>query len=115
MQRLECFLCQLNKLTMKANLFFLCLILTVPAIGQKHSISINYKPSFTYFGKQSQNFHNYYFSSRKGDQTFNSSVNIMYRFKLSSRISLATGLEYSQQGQNVNFNTDSAFPTNQIL
>jgi hypothetical protein len=39
----------------------------------------------------------------------------MYRFKLSSRISLATGLEYSQQGQNVNFNADSAFPPNQIL
>src|SRR5687768_17341244 len=102
---------------MKANLFMLCLILTLSANGQKHSIYINYKPSLTYFGKQTQSFHNYYFVSRKGDQTFNSSVNIMYNYKLSSKISFATGLEYSQQGQNVNFNTNSAFPGNnrQIL
>lgn len=102
---------------MKANLFILCLILTVSAIGQKHRIYINYKPSFTYFGKQSQSFHNYYFTSRKGDQTFNSSVNILYNYKLSPGISFATGLEYSQQGQNVNFNADSAFPSHnrQIL
>jgi len=96
---------------MKANLFILCLILTVSAIGQKQSILINYKPSLTYFGKQSQSFHNYYFASRKGDQTFNSSVNILYNYKLSPRISFGTGLEYSQQGQNINFNADSAFPS----
>ena len=102
---------------MKANLFIFCLILTVSAIGQKQSIYINYKPSFTYFGKQSQSFHNYYFASRKGDQTFNNSVNVLYNYKLSSRICFGTGLEYSQQGQNVNFNADSALPSNnrQIL
>ncbi len=97
---------------MKSYLFISCLFLSVSSIGQGQSISINYKPSFTYFGKQSQNFHNYYFSSRKGNQTFNSSANILYSYNLSSRLSLATGLEYSQQGQNINFNADSAFPSN---
>src|ERR1035437_3888478 len=96
---------------MKLYLFISCLFLTVSAIGQKHSISINYRPSLTYFGKQSQSFHNYYFASRKGSQTFNSSGNILYSYKLSSRLSFTTGLEYSQQGQNINFNADSAFPS----
>jgi hypothetical protein len=102
---------------MKAYLFILCLFLTVFSFGQRQSISINYKPSLTCFGKQSQSFKNYYFASRKGDRTFNSSVNILYSCKLSSTISFTTGLEYSQQGQNVNFNADSAFPGNnrQIL
>lgn len=102
---------------MKFYLFITCLFLTFSSFGQKQSISINYKPSFTYFGKQSQSFHNYYFASRKGNQTFNSSANILYTYKLSSRLSLTTGLEYSQQGQNINFNADSAFPSNnrQIL
>ena len=90
----------------------LCLFVTVSAIGQKQNISINYKPSLTYFGKQSQTFDNYYFASRKGDQTFNSSVNIFYSYKVSSRLSLTTGLEYSEQGQNINFNADSVFPSN---
>ena len=116
-QRIECFICQLEKIIMKAFFFILCLIITVAAIGQKHSMLINYKPSLTYFGKQSENFDNYYFASRKGDKTFNSSVNILYSYKLSSTISFTTGLEYSQQGQNVNFNADSAYPSNnrQIL
>lgn len=96
---------------MKPYLFISCLFLTVSSIGQKHTVSINYKPSLTYFGKQSQSFHNYYFASRKGDATFNSSVNVLYSYKLSSRLSFTTGLEYSQQGQNINFNADSAFPS----
>ena len=102
---------------MKVYLFTLCLFLTAFTFGQKHSISINYKPSLTYFGKQSQNFDNFYFVSRRGDQTFNSSINISYRYQFYSTISLAIGLEYSQQGQNINFNADSAFPsyTRQIL
>jgi hypothetical protein len=102
---------------MKACLCIVCLFLSVSAIGQKHSISINYKPSLTYFGKQSQSFNNFYFASRKGDPTFNSSGNFLYSYKLSSTISFTTGLEYSQQGQNINFNADSAFPGNnrQIL
>lgn len=91
--------------------------MTASSFGQRHSISINYKPSLTYFGKQSQSFHDYYFASRKGDQTFNSSVNILYTYKPFSTVSLTTGIEYSQQGQNINFNADSAFPSNnrQIL
>ena len=78
---------------MKPYSIILCLIVSVFAIGQKQNISINYKPSLTYFGKQSQTFHNYYFASRNGDQTLNSSVNILYNYKLSSRFNLATGLE----------------------
>ncbi len=97
---------------MKAKLFVAFILLTVSAVGQKHSISINYKPALTYFGKQSQDFHNYYFASRQGDQTFNSTINILYRYNMTSRISFAAGLEYSQQGQNINFNADSAFPSN---
>lgn len=96
---------------MKACLFALCLFWTASSFGQRHTLSINYKPSLTYFGKQSQSFHDYYFTSRKGDQTFNSSVNILYTYKLFSTISLTTGIEYSQQGQNINFNADSAFPS----
>jgi|GEM_PF-2566436 len=96
---------------MKSYVLISSLLITLSAIGQKHSIIINYKPSFTYFGKQSQSFQNYYFASRKGDQTFNNSANILYAYKLSSRISFTTGLEYSQQGQNINFNADSAFPS----
>lgn len=97
---------------MKSCLFISCLFLTISSIGQKQTISINYKPSITYFGKQSQSFQNYYFFSRKGNRTFNSSANIWYTYKLSSRLSLATGLEYSQQGQNILFNADSVFPSN---
>ena len=96
---------------MKAYLIVAYLFLTAPAIGQKHSISLNYMPSLTYFGKQTQSFKHYYFASRKGNQTFNSSVNVLYSYKLSSKVSLTTGLEYSQQGQNINFNADSAFPS----
>lgn len=102
---------------MKVYLFAFCLLLSAFTFGQKHSISINYKPLLTYFGKQSQSFDNYYFTSRKGNQTFNNSINILYRCKLSSKISLAAGFEYSQQGQNINFSADSAFPSakSQIL
>ncbi len=63
---------------MKAYLFILCLFLAASSIGQKHVISINYKPSLTYFGKQSQSFKNSYFASRKGQETFYSSANILY-------------------------------------
>lgn len=97
---------------MKTFLIFACLFLTAPAIGQKHSILLNYKPSFTYFGKQNQSFKHYYFTSRKGDKTFNSTANILYSYNLSSALSFTTGLEYSQQGQNIKFNADSAYPSN---
>ncbi len=100
-----------SKSLMKIFLFTSCMFLTVFSFGQKHSVSINYKPSLTYFGKQSQPFNHYYFASRKGDQTFNSSANILYTYNLSSRLSVTSGVEYSQQGQNINFNADSAFPS----
>ena len=72
----------------------------------------NYKPSLSYFGRQSQSFDNYYFASRKGNNTFKSSVSILYTYKLGSSINFTTGLTYSQQGQNISFNADSAFPSN---
>ena len=97
---------------MKIYIIFLCLFFTLSAIGQKHSISINYKPSLTYFGRQTQSFDNFYFFSRKGDKTFSNSANILYSYKVSSKISITTGLEYSQQGQNISFNADSVFPSN---
>lgn len=95
---------------MKTYLIFLCLFFSNAGIAQKHSISINYKPSFTYFGQQIQSFHNYYFHSRSGDVTFNNTANILYSYNLSSKIKVTTGLEYSQQGQNISFIADSAFP-----
>jgi len=87
------------------------LLLTISSFGQKSSITINYKPSLTSFGQQSQSFQHYYFASRKGDPTFNNTINVLYNHQLSSRVVLMTGLEYSQQGQNINFNADSAFPS----
>ena len=97
---------------MKTYFIFLCIFFSISAIGQKHSISINYKPSLTYFGRQTQSFDNYYFFSRNGDKTFNNSANILYSYKVSSKIRISIGLEYSQQGQNISFNADSAFPSN---
>lgn len=97
---------------MKIYFIFLCLFLSVSAIGQKHSISINYKPSFTYFGKQTQRFNNSYFTSRRGNTTFRNTANILYSYRLSSKIKITTGLEYSQQGQNINFDADSLLPGN---
>ncbi len=96
---------------MKVYLLIMCLFSSVFAVGQKQNISINYKPSLTYFGKQSQSFHDYYFASRKGDKTFNNSASVLYTYKLFSTVSFTTGIEYSQQGQNINFNADSAFPS----
>ncbi len=79
-------------------------------------MSINYKPSLTYFGKQSQNFQHPYFSSRRGKHTFKNTANILYKHTLSSRVNFTTGIEYSQQGQRINFNADSASGNNmQIL
>lgn len=96
---------------MKIYLIFLCLFFSNAAIGQQHSLSINYKPSLTYFGQQTQIFHHYYFHSRSGDKTFNNTVNVMYGYKLSSKIKVTTGFEYAQQGQNISFIADSAFPS----
>ncbi len=49
---------------MKAILIFSCLLGSNTSNGQKHRISINYKPSLTYLGKQTQGFDNFYFVSR---------------------------------------------------
>ncbi|CAN5190820.1 hypothetical protein BH20BAC1_BH20BAC1_23380 [soil metagenome] len=116
-QQIEYFVCPIKKAIMKTILGILGLTLTLSAIGQQHSISINYIPSTTYFGKQSENFRHHYFASRKGDRTFNSAANILYNYRLLSGLSFGAGLEYSQQGQNINFNADSAFPSSnrQIL
>lgn len=101
---------------MKICIIFSCLFFCFHAIGQKHSLSINYKPSLTYFGKQTQSFDNFYFFSRKGGNTFNNAVNILYSYNVSSKISITTGLEYSRQGQNINFNADSVSPSdNKII
>lgn len=102
---------------MKTSLFILGLTLTLSAIGQQHTISINYIPSTTYFGKQSESFRHPYFASRKGDRTLKSSANVLYNYRLRSGLSFGAGLEYSQQGQNINFNADSALPSSnrQIL
>ena len=96
---------------MKTYWILLSLFFSEAAIGQQHSLSINYKPSLTYFGQQTQSFHHYYFHSRSGDKTFNNTVNILYGYKLSSKIKITTGLEYAQQGQNISFIADSAFPS----
>jgi len=97
---------------MKAILIFNCLLCSIISSGQKHSISINYKPSLTYLGKQRQGFDNFYFDSRKGNMSFNSSANILYSCTFSSKFNITTGLEFSQQGQNINFKTNSVLPEN---
>lgn len=95
---------------MKAILIFSCLLCSIISNGQKHRISINYKPSLTYLGKQKQEFNDFYFDSRSGKKTFNSSANILYSFTFSSKFNFTTGLEFSQQGQNINFKTNSVIP-----
>ena len=87
---------------MKYQILLLCFLTSLPSFGQKHSISINYKPSITYFGKQKQSFNNSYFDSRNGNNTLHSTINILYNYQLISKFSLSTGLEYSEQGQNIN-------------
>lgn len=101
---------------MRTYFVIVCFFLTPSAIGQKHSIWINYKPSLTYFGKQSQSFKNSYFASRKGDATFNHSASILYSYQLLRKIGLTAGVEYAQLGQNIKFNADSAYPSsNRVL
>src|SRR5687768_3626098 len=97
---------------MKSYLLLCSFFLFVSANAQRHSFSINYKPSLTFFGRQSQNFQHPYFASRRGNQTFRSTANILYKHNLTSRIGFATGIEYSQQGQDINFGADSVSPSN---
>lgn len=87
---------------MKHLILQICFLISLTSYGQKQSISINYKPSFTYFGKQIQSFDNSYFESRNGNSTFHSAINILYNYQLTSKFSLSSGLEYSEQGQNIN-------------
>lgn len=86
---------------MKLLLLPICLLLSLSSFGQKHSISINYKPCFTYFGKQKQSFDNSFFESSNGKNTFHNTIDILYNYQLTSKFSLSTGLEYSEQGQNI--------------
>lgn len=95
------------------NVFILgCLLFSLTAIGQKHSILINYKPSLTFFGKQSQNFTNHYFAKRGESGTFNNAFNFLYQHKISKRINLTSGIEYAQQGQRIDFKLNNTMPEN---
>lgn len=100
---------------MKVKLLIVFLFLSALTFGQKQSISINYKPSLTFLGKQNQEFQHYYFKSRKGDLTFKSAANILYTYQLFNRLSLTAGLEYAQQGQNIHFDTATQFGNGNIL
>lgn len=100
---------------MRAFLLMLCLCMAAFSFGQKHSISINYKPSLTFLGKQNQAFQHYYFKSRKGDLTFKSAASILYTYQLFNRLSLTAGLEYAKQGQNIHFDTATQFGNGNIL
>lgn len=97
---------------MKSILVIVCILFSIITVGQEHTISINYKPSLTYLGKQKENFDNLYFNSRSGKNTFNNSANILYSYKFLSKFNLTTGVELSQQGQNINFKTNSVIPEN---
>lgn len=97
---------------MKSFIIINCILFSLSTNGQKHKITINYKPSLTYLGKQNQSFENYYFRARKGNNTFNNSVNVLYSYEISSKINLTTGLEFSNQGQNINFKINSVIPEN---
>ena len=87
---------------MKQLILHICFFLSLASFGQKHSISINYKPSISYFSEQNQSFDNSYFESRNGKNTFRSAINILYNYRLTSKFSLSSGIEYSEQGQNIN-------------
>jgi hypothetical protein len=82
------------------------------ALGQRHSLSINYKPSFSYLGKQHQNFEHDYFTSRKGRTTFKYAVNLLYNYQFSSEVSISTGVEYAQQGQNIRLKINTSISEN---
>lgn len=97
---------------MKAIIIVICILFSDTISGQKHRVSVNYKPSLTYFGKQKESFNNAYFDSRSGNKTFNNSANILYSYKVLSKFNLTTGVEFSQQGQNINFKTNSVIPEN---
>lgn len=86
---------------MKKLLLSISFLVSLSSFGQNHSISINYKPSITYFGKQKQDFDNSYFDSRNGKSTFHSTFDILYNYQLTSTFSLSTGFQYSEQGQNI--------------
>ena len=97
---------------MKAIIIVIFLLFSVTTNGQKHRVSVNYKPSLTYFGRQKESFDNYYFISRSGNNTFNNSFNILYSYKFLPKFYLTTGVEFSQQGQSINLKTKSVIPEN---
>jgi Outer membrane protein beta-barrel domain len=92
---------------MKLIALILCFPGFPSATGQKHCISVNYKPSLSYFGKQNQDFGTHYFSSRSGNRTYGTAADILYGYSIFRNVSVTTGAEYSQQGQNINFNLSS--------
>jgi hypothetical protein len=103
------------KTCMKNSIIIICLLSALFTNGQKHSISINYKPSLTYFGKQRQSFDNSYFTSRNGNNTFNNIVNILYSCRVLTKISLTTGVEYAEQGQHINFIIDRGTQSSNVI
>jgi hypothetical protein len=93
---------------MKIIFLLFSLFTTINLFGQAHSISVNYLPSITTFGKQKQSFNHYHFKSRNGKTTFNSAANVLYKFQATPKIGIGMGLEFSPQGQNIQFETNSA-------
>jgi|CXWL01.1.fsa_nt_gi hypothetical protein len=95
---------------MKSVTIFLSLLFTISVSGQKKTISFTYKPSVCYFGKQNQSFNHYEFKSRSGDITVRHTAGLHYTLGITAGISVTSGLEYSQQGQNIDFKVDSPIP-----
>ena len=89
---------------MKAIIIVIFLLFSITTKGQKHRVSVNYKPSLTYFGRQKESFDNYYFISRSGNNTFNNSVNILYSYKFLPKFNLKTN-SVTPENSNVIFKT----------
>ena len=97
---------------MKIIILLLSLFITRISLGQKHSISVNYLPSITTLGKQNQSFDHYYFNSRNGVTTLNTAASLHYNLQACSTIGFGLGLEFSSQGQDIKFMTNSNIPEN---
>lgn len=100
---------------MKIYTLLFILLLANIAFAQKHSISVSYKPSLTYLGKQTQSFNHTYIYSRSGNTTFNNAASILYKLKTAARIKIGAGLEFSQQGQNIKFKIENPVPENTTI
>jgi hypothetical protein len=86
---------------MKQLFLFVCLLISYTSFGQKHSISIHHKPGYTFIGNQNQIINFSWYGSRSGMNTFNNTINLLYNYQSTSKLSFSTGIEYAEQGQNV--------------